>query len=294
MRIHVPDAEARLRVDTGEVELACLTWGQEGPWVLLIHGFPDTPHTWSEVGPALAELGYRVVAPYTRGIPPSTAPADGAYDSDSMARDMIKVLDAIGAERARVIGHDFGAGIAYTLAGLAPERVEQLVTVAIPHPATIKPRLSLLWGARHFVTHRFPWAVRSFSSGDFAQIRVLYERWSPTHDWPEEEFEAAKNAYAAPGGCAAALAYYRWVNAPSEGLRQRIACPSVVVGGRDDGVATEADFEASRRRFDGPVDVVMVPGGHFLHREHLQPFLEVVRGFFGPATPPPKPVERRL
>lgn len=126
MRSHVPDSQA-VRVRVGAVDFACLSWG-DGPLVVLVHGFPDTARTWDVVGPRVAALGYRAVAPYTRGIAPSSIPADGAYDDMTLGRDVLGLIDALGARDAVVIGHDFGASAAYVAAALAPQRVKRLVT----------------------------------------------------------------------------------------------------------------------------------------------------------------------
>lgn len=277
-RKHKPDPDT-FPIQTNGVELACLTWGS-GPLVVLVHGFPDTARTWDLVGPRIAEAGFRVLAPYTRGIAPSSIPEDRDYAGDTLGRDILGLIEATGEEDAIVVGHDFGASAAYSAAGLGPDRVRKLVAVAIPHPATIKPTLSVAWGARHFLTHRLPGAAGRFAKNDFAQLRVLYERWSPGFDWPESEFEAAKNAYSAEGCCQAALDYYRSITPkiPS-GHRVKLGMPSLIIGGESDGVMDAAAFEASRRRFTGEVDVAMVPGGHFLHREYPEPFLDVLIPF---------------
>jgi pimeloyl-ACP methyl ester carboxylesterase len=248
--------------------------------VVLVHGFPDTARTWDVVGPRVASAGFRVLAPYTRGIAPSSAPADGDYASDTLGRDILALIGAAGHEQAVVVGHDFGASAAYSAAGLGPTKVRKLVTVAIPHPASIKPTLGKLWSVRHFVSHRLPGAAKRFASKDFAEIRTLYQRWSPGFEWPDSELEHAKNSYSAPGGTQRALDYYKFITpTPPEGHRVRLPMPSLVVGGDSDGAMAAADFEGSKARFTGPVDVVMVPGGHFLHREHPEEFLAVLLPF---------------
>ncbi len=281
-----PDPDTT-RIKTRALELACLSWGT-GPLVVMIHGFPDTPRTWDLIGPRVAAEGFRVVAPYTRGIAPSEIPADGDYRNDTLGQDVLDLIEALGEESAIVVGHDFGAAAAYTAAGVGPERVSRLVTLAIPHPATLKPSLGGLWRARHFLSHKLPGAARRFAARDFAQMRTLYERWSPGFAWPEAEFEHAKNAYSAPGCTDAAMGYYRCLRfSASPGLRTRIAVPTLILGGLSDGVASAADFEASRSRFTGPIEVRMLPGGHFLHREHPEPCLEVLLPFLkGQASQP--------
>ena len=282
-RTYVPDPDTFTLTANG-LDFACLGWGEAGPLVLLVHGFPDTPHTWDGVGPRIAALGYRVIAPYTRGIAPTPVPADGAYDSDTQGRDLPALIEAAGAEDAVLVGHDWGASAVYSAAGLAPERVRKLVAVAIPHPASIKPTLGKAWKVRHFFSHRLPGAARRFARDDFAQVRVLYERWSPGFDWPDAEFEAVKNSYSAPGACQAALDYYRAFSPKlPPGQRTRLAMPSLVIGGLTDGALGREDFEASRASFTGEVEIAMLPGGHFLHREHEEAFLEVLLRFLGEA-----------
>ncbi|MCA9493176.1 MAG: alpha/beta hydrolase [Myxococcales bacterium] len=133
-------------IDTNGVRLHALCWGTEGPLAVLVHGFPDTPWTWDVVGPRLAAAGYRVVAPYTRGIGPSTDTSPPNYDTDTLGTDILGLIEALGEDKAVVVGHDFGAAAAYAAAGLGAERVDRLVTLAIPHPAAIRPTPAKLWG----------------------------------------------------------------------------------------------------------------------------------------------------
>ena len=281
MRSYIPPSDTRT-IHARDLDFACLQWGTEGPLLLLVHGFPDTARTWDVVGPALAADGYRVVAPYTRGYAPTTAPPDGRYDADTLGDDLVALIEALGASSAIVVGHDWGAAAAYSAAARYPEQVQALVAAAIPHPAVLKPRLSLLWAVRHFLTLQLPGAAARLAKGDFAGIRTLYERWSPTHDWPDSEMEDARNSFSAPGSLHAALGYYRALSpSPPPGHRARISVPSLIIGGQDDGVVTEADFVSSQRRFTGSIDIKMLPGGHFLHREHPEPFLAALRAFLG-------------
>jgi pimeloyl-ACP methyl ester carboxylesterase len=131
------------------LRFAYLTAGT-GPLVVLAHGFPDSPHTWDRAIVALAEAGYRAAAPFMRGYYPTAIPDDRVYDSDTLGRDVIGIIDALGETSATVVGHDWGASAAYSAAALHPDRVRQLVTFAIPHPQTLKPTPSLLWKIRHF------------------------------------------------------------------------------------------------------------------------------------------------
>src|SRR3954468_21252852 len=97
-------------VTANGVDFSYLTWGPaDGPLALCLHGFPDSAHTWRLLGPALADAGFRVVAPFMRGYAPTTGPADGRYQTGMLASDAIELHAALGGdERAVLIGHDWG------------------------------------------------------------------------------------------------------------------------------------------------------------------------------------------
>ena len=246
-----------------------------GPLVLLIHGFPDTAHTWDEVRPALAHAGYRAVSPYTRGYFPTEVPADGKYDTDTLGADTLALIEALGEQRAIVVGHDWGASAAYAAAALGPERVSFLVTGAIPHPSSLRPTPRLAWGGRHFLRFQLKSSEAMTRANDFAHVDELVHRWSPTWDFPPSETAAVKESFRHPGCLDAALGYYRAMSlrAPAS-LRRRIKVPSAVFSGADDGVLGVPDFERARSWFTAPHEIIHMPGGHFLHREHPARFIE--------------------
>lgn len=246
----------------------------EGPLVLLIHGFPDTLHTWDAVRPALARAGYRAVSPNTRGYWPTAVPADGKYDSTALGNDALALIEALGARQAIVVGHDWGASAAYAAALMAPERVRFLVTVAIPHPASLAPRPRLLWAVRHFFALRLRNAEARTRANDFAYVDELVHRWSPAWKVPAEETRPVKEAFGHPGSLDAALGYYRALTfrVPAS-QRHRITVPSAVFSGADDGVLRREDYERAARWYKGAHEIVHMPGGHFLHREHPERFI---------------------
>lgn len=118
------------------------------------------------------------------------------------------LIEALGEQRAIVVGHDFGAGAAYAAAALQPERVRLLVTMAIPHPRGILPTPRIAWTLRHFLSLRRRNAVRWFERDDYAHADVLVQRWSPAWKVPPGETAKVKEAFRA-GSAHAALGYYR-------------------------------------------------------------------------------------
>ena len=106
-----------------------------GPVVVLLHGFPDAPTGFLPQIRALAEAGYRAIAPYSRGNAPSFIPDDDDYSPLALATDVVDLLDGIGiAKAAAVVGHDWGAMVAWWLALRHPEYIEKLVIMNVPHP----------------------------------------------------------------------------------------------------------------------------------------------------------------
>lgn len=255
-------------IEANGVQFAYLTAGR-GPLVLLLHGFPDTAHTWDRALPALADAGFRAVAPFLRGYHPTAIPADGAYDTETLARDALALIDALGESSAIVVGHDWGASAAYSAAALAPEKVRRLVVLAIPHPRSMKPTPSLAWKLRHFVTLRGKKAAAKCARDDFALIDDLVRRWSPAwKDIPAEETARVKAAFREPGCLEAAVSYYRTISLklPKSHLVP-ITVPTVAFAGEHDMIAPRA-YEKARHCFTSSYEVVQVPGGHFMHREH--------------------------
>lgn len=240
----------------------------EGPLVLMLHGFPDTAHTWDHVRPALAAAGFRAVSPFMRGYVPSEIPAAEAFDSDTLGRDALALIGALGEERAVVVGHDWGASAAYSAAGLGPERLRFLVTMAVPHPAGILPTPALLWAARHFFKLGRRGAADRLRKTGLAYVDELWRRWSPGWDVPASETDAVKEAFAVPGCLEAALGYYRALR-PSipAGQRKKVTMPAAAFAGTEDNVSL-AQYERARRRYLDRYEVVKVPGGHFMHRQH--------------------------
>ena len=120
-------------VDAGGVRThLALAGPEDAPPVLLVHGWPQNWWAWRHVIPALAER-FRVIAPDLRGHGWSAAPADG-YDKEQLGSDVLAVLDALGIERATWVGHDWGGWSGLLAALRAPERIERLLSLCVPHP----------------------------------------------------------------------------------------------------------------------------------------------------------------
>src|SRR4051794_3731965 len=126
-----------MRIRGDGVELEVRDDGDRGaPAVLLVHGFPDSSHLWRHQIAALTDAGLRMVAPDMRGFGASDKPAEvEAYRLTRAVADLVAILDALSIDKARLVGHDWGAAVAWIFAALHPNRVERLVAMSVGHPA---------------------------------------------------------------------------------------------------------------------------------------------------------------
>jgi pimeloyl-ACP methyl ester carboxylesterase len=250
-----------------------------GPLVVLLHGFPDTPNGWSDASAALNEAGYRTVVPYLRGYDPDTIVPGRRYGASEIGQDAIRLLDAIGADQAVLVGHDWGAGVVYRAAALAPARVRALCAVAIPHPRLLGRSPALLWRARHFITLRLPTGSWLASRRDFDYLDTLMRRWAPNWSSPEREQTLAetKRCFSDPSVLDAALGYYRDAS-PGDGLGA-LEQAALIVGGTTDIIDPSA-FTDSPQAFAGRCETLVIDGaGHWPHREAADRFHERLLAF---------------
>lgn len=147
----------------------------DGPVVVALHGFPQTSACWSAVTPHLVAAGYRVLAPDQRGASPCARSAGvRAYGMRPLVGDVLALADAAGADRFHLLGHDWGAAVAWTVAGRHRDRVASLSAVSVPHPAAMVralPGAQALrsWYIAAFQVPRLPEAVLRARGGAAAR-----------------------------------------------------------------------------------------------------------------------------
>ena len=199
-----------LQVDVGDLVFDVRTDGPEdGRPVLLLHGFPETSLCWSAVAPRLAEAGLRTYAPDQLGYSPGARPdGTGDYALPALAQVTADLLTALDVPAADVVGHDWGANVAWALAGWHPDRVRTLTAVSVPHPTAYtlayradpeqKERsayIKLFWQAGK--------AERVLLEDDGRRLRRLLDGVHP------EAVDAYVAQLSAPGALTAALQWYR-------------------------------------------------------------------------------------
>jgi pimeloyl-ACP methyl ester carboxylesterase len=247
-----------------------LASGSRRPLALCLHGFPDSAHTFRHLLPALADAGFRAVAPWTRGYAPTDVPADGDYRVSTLAADANALHEALGGgPDAVLIGHDWGAITAYGAASTAPDRWRRVVTMAVPPPAVASAAFfDFAQLKRSFYVYLFQTALAEMVVGadDLAFIDNLWRDWSPGHDGTEDLVHV-KDALRAPENLAAAIGYYRAMFGGGV-LGESPPHPTLYLHGEDDGAFLADRVPEAKAHLSAESDVRLLPGvGHFLHLE---------------------------
>jgi len=269
-------------VSANGTEFSFLECGS-GKLALLLHGFPDTAQTWRHLMPMLAELGYRAVAPFTRGYAPSAVPSDGCYQTAMLARDANALHEVLGGDGdAVIVGHDWGAPSCYGAALDAPNRWRKVVGMAVPPTAALGmafvqsiDQIKKSW-YMFFFQHGLADLV--VGANNHAFIEMLWRDWSPNYD-ASDDLEFVKRSLADPKNLRAALGYYRATL--GDGYRDpRLADlqnqmgsgvptqPLLYLHGANDGCIGAEVVEAARKIAPANVEFAMVEkAGHFLQLE---------------------------
>jgi pimeloyl-ACP methyl ester carboxylesterase len=267
----------------------------DGPPLFLLHGWPDDVRAWRGVAPFLHASGYRTIAPYLRGFGPTKfLSPDTVRDGRgvALAQDAIDLADALELETFSVIGHDWGARAAYSLAALFPERVERIVALALafqPRGGFTVPSFSQsrrFWYQWFMTIDGGAEKVRE-QPKDFA--RIQWDTWSPSGWFDEEEFAATARSFENPDWPAITLHGYRsrWQNEICDprydDLQRRltqietIEVPTLMIQGGSDFCDDPASSEGFERYFTASYQRLLLPGvGHFPTREAPQAVADAI------------------
>lgn len=230
-------------VDLGDATLHTVLAGR-GPLVLLLHGFPEFWYSWRFQIPALAAAGYRVAAPDMRGYNLSSKPKGVRnYTMPILADDVARLIDALGETSAAVVGHDWGANVAWIFAMRRPEKLRRLAILNVPHPVVFRkglfrwPQLKRSWYVFFF---QLPWLPERYLLRDDARsVRAMLRR-DPVNKaaFTEEDVERYVEAIRRPGAATAAIHYYRAIfrlpRSEAKALIRPIEAPVLVVWGEQD------------------------------------------------------------
>ena len=247
----------------------------DGPLILLLHGFPEFWYGWRQQIPALASAGYRVWVPDQRGYHRSDKPARVAdYATDILARDAVALIDAAGRERAVLIGHDWGAAVGWQVALRAPERLEAMAILNVPHPTVMQQHLrhslDQLRRSAYIGFFQLPWLPEwLLGRRNGAMLARAMVSSSLPGTFAPADIDRYREAWRQPGALTAMLNWYRAavrVRTPPVGT-DIVQTPTLVLWGAKDRFLDRAMARPSAERcVDGELTLIE-DATHWVHHE---------------------------
>ena len=290
----------QLTLELPHLRMHALAWGPaDGRLALCLHGFPDSAWSWRKLGPMLAERGFRVVAPFTRGYSPTELPSDGDYSIGALMYDAVELHRHLeGDDDAVLIGHDWGAFTANAMAAYPASPFGAHVTMSVPAIAAMSahrhgPAQELRMAARQL---RMSWYVLFFQLPFLPErlarrvIPRLWRDWEPAGLDLDEDIANTQDALPSLAHRKAAISYYRAVARAArpasrfaELNRYRFAMPRVPIlhmqGGVDGAIQVEYSDFLTRAMPSGSAVEIVSDGGHFLQAEQPEIVLDAILRF---------------
>jgi pimeloyl-ACP methyl ester carboxylesterase len=250
------------RVDVGGVGIEYQVTGEGRP-VVLLHGFPDSGRLWRHQVPALAAAGFRVIVPDLRGYGRSGQPeAVEAYSLALLAGDVQAVLAAEQVSRAHVVGHDWGAALAWVLATFAPDQVDHLAVLAVGHPATF---------LRTLEQRQMSWYMLLFLFPGVAELWLSEDNWANFRSWARHpDADQVIADLEATGSLIPGLNWYRanirpdaWAGPPPR--LPPVQAPAMGIWSTGDMALSEVQMTDSAQSTAGPFRYERLDGpGHWM------------------------------
>jgi pimeloyl-ACP methyl ester carboxylesterase len=250
------------RVNADGVSIEYQVTGEGRP-VVLLHGFPDSGRLWRHQIPALAQAGFQVVVPDLRGYGASDKPDSvEAYSLPFLAGDVLAVLADLGIERAHFVGHDWGAALAWGIAGFAPGQVDHLVALSVGHPTTFR---------RTWEQREKSWYMLLFQFTGIAEQWLTDDDWANFREWSRHpDADAVVAELESTGSLTPGLNWYRanvppesWIGPPLE--LPLVQAPTMGVWSAGDMAITEVSMTDSASSVAGSWRYERLEGaGHWM------------------------------
>lgn len=248
-----------------------------GPLIVMIHGFPDFWYTWRHQMPTLAEAGYRVAAIDMRGYNLSDKP-DGVeqYAMPLLVGDIAAVVRAEGRDKAVIVGHDWGAAVAWQVAMHLPQMVEKLVILNVPHPRGLSRELA----ANGQQTENSAYARRF-------QEESAHKDLTPENlsGWVKDEPARAHYLEAFAKSDFEAMLHYYKANYPKPPYRAvestpPVSCPTLLIHGLRDRYLLAAGHNGTWDWIDNELTMVMLPeADHFVQHDAAEKVTKTIRSW---------------
>jgi pimeloyl-ACP methyl ester carboxylesterase len=255
-----------MHIDSSGVDVHFEVTGEGRP-VVLLHGFPDSGRLWRHQVEALSRSGFQVIVPDLRGYGSTDQPSEvDDYSFLYLAGDVTAILDHLGIDRAHVVGHDWGAALAWIMGSLAPERIDHLVALSVGHPLSFRdvgfPQLEKSW---YMLLFQFEGVAEQWlSADDWANLRAWAHH--PDTDAVIAELEANGSLTPALNWYRANIAPQTLVGPPLE--LPAVQAPTMGIWSSEDFALTEQQMTGSAAYVSGPWRYERIEGaGHWVQLE---------------------------
>ncbi|MFD6196726.1 alpha/beta fold hydrolase [Mycobacteriaceae bacterium NPDC060252] len=241
----------------------------DGPPIVALHGFPERASSWRGMIPLFTAAGFRVLAPDQRGYSPGARPKGVRnYALDKLTGDVLALANQAGITKFHVLGHDWGAGVAWQLAGHHADRVSTASILSVPHPrAFMKTMLrGQILRSWHMGLFQLPWLPEWLTTvGNGWVIRKFGASWMRMSD---SLIAQIRTLSWEPGAATATLNWYRALRYSLRHVTGRIAIPTLYVWSTDDLALGRAAAEATGDYIDGPYQFEVLHGvSHWIPEE---------------------------
>ncbi|MCG8469642.1 MAG: alpha/beta hydrolase [Gemmatimonadetes bacterium] len=281
------------RIEAGGLAFDARVAGPEdGPLVFMLHGFPQSSYEWRHQIPALADMGFRVVAPDQRGYSAGARPEGvDAYGIPHLVGDIVGMADALGREAFHVVGHDWGAAVAWFVGLTHPDRVVSLVPMSVPHPFAFSQALADPEGEQarmsgYMEILRSEGAEERLLGDDAAMLRGVYAGAGLS----DEDVETYVALLSQPGAMTGALNWYRAMDLQGGGAPMTpIAMPTMFIWSTEDTALGREGAELTERFVEGPYRFEILEGvSHWVPEEAAERVNELLGEHFAPYAPDPR------
>lgn len=276
-------------VNTGQVTLHTVQAGpQDGPPVILLHGFPEFWQGWRNQTPALARAGFRVWAVDQRGYNLSDKPPDiAAYKLDRLAQDVVGLVQATAQEHVYLVGHDWGAMVAWWVAIKYPHLLRKMAILNVPHPSV---SIRFAWRSPQQILRswyigffQIPWLPETLLRlNDWAAVRRAMRSTARPNTFSGRDLDSYVEAWSRPGAMRSMINWYR------AGARtridpvadKRVHVPTRIIWGAKDVALSRELAPLSLEMCDDGELFFFEQATHWVHHEEPRRVNELLLDFF--------------
>jgi pimeloyl-ACP methyl ester carboxylesterase len=249
----------------------------DGEAIVLLHGFPQDAHSWAAMEPFLHDAGYRTLAPDQRGYSPGARPKGRRqYTGAQLTADIVALLDAAGIERAHIVGHDWGGGVAWGFAANHPDRTASLTVISTPHPqammrAGLRGQLLKSW---YMFAFQLPWLPEALLSAGIK--RGKFAKMLEGSGLPREAAFHNQDRMAQPGALTGGINWYRGLALSLRDPVGPVRVPTTYIWGNRDAFLGRAAAETTADWVKADYRFAEVDGDHWIPENQAQAMAELV------------------